>query len=916
MSTGPENLNPPKWAQTLMKWFCPPALREELEGDLLEEYKHQLLTQGRQRANRDYLLNVASFVRPASVLLTSLNKWKSQYAIVMLRNYITTCLRNIFRAPTYSLINLAGLTMGLVSCMLVFQYVFFENEADGFHNGGDAIYRVALKTVTNQGTPETQAQLFLGAGDAFKREVGGVENFTRIRADFFQEGPTLSYTTGSDRVAIKDVAALIVDSTFLDVFSFPLVKGDRKTALQTPHSIVITESTALRLFGDQDPIGKTLEYALNQGPQSVQVSAVAKDVPSNSHIQFDVIVPLRQYLNNIPPQNRAAYSDWNFDEFTTYVALAPGVNVKDTELLMNKVIQKNIGEALKRANKTTEVVLQPLKSVYFDRATDLGTIGFGSAVLATRTGNERMVKFFTIIAIITLAIALLSYINLSTVRSLDRAKEVGVRKVIGANRGSLRIQFFLESILMNGFALILAILVVVLVMPYFNSFTQTNFTLASWFSPRFLMLTATIFVVGVILSGSYPAFVLSSFIPAVALKGKGSTSMASRSRLRRFLVVLQYAPAITLLVCTVVVSNQLDFMRNMDVGLEMDKLITIRSPRLLPDGMQSGDAEAMFRNELTTISMVEAASYAGNQAGRGLNFSMPFEINSAGLTATKEFKCSGVDHDFSSVFGLQLKAGESFAAGMSATYGNPDDFIRRVLLNETAVRTFGFQKNEDAVGQLLTSTNGSRYYVHGVLEDFNWASVHRATDPVMLWYTPNNRFMTIRISAGANQAEALTQIQSVYTRLFPADVFHFENAQDVYNRQYGEDEKFASLFNIFSGMAILIASMGLFAMSAFSAERRVREIGIRKVLGANVFQIVRLLAKEFIALVVISLVVASPIAWAVMNNWLQHFAFHIDLNAIPFVIIGLAAIGLAAVTVSARSIKAAKANPVSSLKVE
>jgi putative ABC transport system permease protein len=526
-----------------------------------------------------------------------------------------------------------------------------------------------------------------------------------------------------------------------------------------------------------------------------------------------------------------------------------------------------------------------------------------------------MTYFFSVIAIITLAIALMSYINLSTVRSLDRAKEVGIRKVVGAHKHNLKVQFFMESVLMNTAALAISALLIFLLMPSFNAYVRTDITWVSWFNSTFLALFGGVFVIGVLLSGLYPAFVLSSFTPIAALKGKVG-SFTSRSRLRKLLVVLQYAPAIALLVCTIVVYNQLHFMKNMDVGLKMDKLITIRSARFLPENTRSRDAEAIFRNELKTIPSIAAASYAGNQAGRGLNFLVGFSADSAGRSGVTVFKCSGIDHEFANVFGLKLLAGEPFTEGMSPMYGKPDEFVQKVLVNETAVRTWGFEKMGDAVGRVLTSDEGGRFYVQGVLEDFNWSSAHKATDPVMFWYTPNNRFMTIRISAGANFNAALAQIKGVYDKLFPMDVFHYEFAEDVYNKQYGEDEKFAKLFGFFSGMAILIATMGLFGLSAFSAERRSKEVGIRKVLGANTGQIVQLLGKDFIMLVFVAFVIASPVAWFVMVAWLQNFAFHIDLNTIPFVVTGICALLIALITVSVKSISVASTNPVNVLRSE
>lgn len=913
--TAMENNQPPKWAHWLLEKLCPSHLLEEVEGDLLEEYQNQLKKYGARKANHEYVITVIGFM--FSKKRKSDQYTPSRFSTIMWKNYLVTAMRNIARSKTYSAINLAGLTFGLVSSMLIFQYVIYEKSADEFHEKINELYRVTLNM--NDGvTSERQAQIYLAAAPTFAEQIPAVKGFARIRADFFQECPTLSYTHDGERTIFKDIRSIMVDSTFLKLFSFQLLKGDAATAIKG-RSILITESTARKFFGTEDPIGRTIEYGMISGGgrqrvPSLEVTGVLKDAPANSHIQFDVIIPLELYIAGIEGSG-PFYAFFGMNEFTTYVELKPGTNVAEVQEMMTRIVNDQNGEAFKDINVTANVDLQPMRSVYFDRQTNLGTVGFGSAIVATRTGNQRMVYFFTVIAIITLAIALMSYVNLSTVRSLDRGKEVGIRKVIGAVKRNLRMQFLMESTLMNLAALAIAILIVMLLVPYFNEFVQTNFTLASWFNTRFLLLIGAIFITGVLLSGLYPAFVLSSFLPITVLKGSVG-SLGSKSRIRRFLIVLQYAPAISLLVCTIVVYSQLEYMRTMDVGLDMKTLVTVRSPFILPDSVSTTTAEASFKKEAVKIPEIEFASYAGNQAGRGLNFSIPFIVDSVSRNGIQFYRCSGVDHDFTSAFGIKVLAGESFTEGISNTYGNPDDRVRRVMVNETAARLWGFRKNEDAIGRVITGMSGQQFYVQAVLGDFNWASVHNAIEPVMLWYSPNNRFLTIKMKPGADVNRMISQVKAIYDSMFPNDVFHYEFADDVYNRQYGEDEKFSKLFSIFSVLAALIASMGLFGLAAFSAERRSKEVGIRKVMGASVSDIVQLLGKEFVLLVFIAFVVASPVAWFVMSGWLQTFAFHQHLNAMPFLVTGATAVAIAMVTVSWKTIGVANADPIKSLRDE
>ncbi|MDN5213302.1 permease prefix domain 2-containing transporter [Fulvivirgaceae bacterium BMA12] len=904
--------HPPRWATKLLHRICAPHLLEEIYGDLLEEYTYQFHKNGPRKAYWDYVFTVLGFIQPFAVRKKLIDRRSPLINFTMLRNYFITALRNIARYKTYSTINLAGLTLGLACSMLIFQYVTMERGADQFHEKVDQIYRVAFKTEVNGQTAETFSHIFYGAGEAFAAEIPELENFTRIQADFFQEGPTVSHTEGENKQTFKDIRAIIVDTTFLSIFSFPLLSGDPNTALQQPQAILLTEGIAQRMFGPENPVGKIVDYALLGAPQSFVVTGLLKDIPQNSHIQFDVVIPNLNFLNNLSEQALKNMA-WGRDEYTTFVSITPNSDLEKIEKIMTDIVDHHIGENLRRNNIKLSTVLQPMKSVYFDRETDLGVTGFGSVQLTTRTGNDQIVYFLTVIGIITLVIAFISYVNLSTIRSLDRAKEVGIRKVTGANRSNIQWQFFFEAALINFTALVLALLLLLLLMPTINAFSQLGFTPTFWLSKPFLILFGGVFLLGVVLSGAYPALVLSSFRPITVLRGNFS-SPAGRSNLRRVLIVLQYTPVIALLVCTTVVFKQLNYMQKKDIGLEMSELVTIRSPRLLPEGMNNRSAEPALKKEILALSSVASVSFTGNQAGRGLNFPHHFEVDSAGQTGIQTVTGTGVDHDFADVYGLTIVAGAPFTEGMSRNTGGQQK-VNKVLVNETAVKTWGFKRNEDAVGQIITNLDGGKFYILGVLEDFNWSSVHKETQPVMFWYTPTNRFMTIKLNT-ADLNNSLMEVKSIYDQLFPEDVFHYEMTDTVFKGQYDEDKKFAHIFGIFSGVSILIASLGLFGLSAFTTARRSKEVGIRKVLGASVNHIVRLLSREFLFLVFIAFVLACPIAWMVMRNWLENFAFRIDLTGAPFIASGLGALLIAIITVSWKTFNAATTNPVNVLKNE
>jgi len=900
----------------MAKWlvfnFTKDGLHEEFIGDLQEIYQGRIIARGKFHARLMYWIDVLHLL----IGFSSINLFRDQINFtIMFKNYFTTAFRNITKHKAYSAINLAGLTLGLACSMLIFQYVTIEKGADSFHENIDKIYRVALQEELNGQTNEPFSQIFRGVGDVLMDEIPEVENLTRTYSHFFQQGPTISYLANDEtRHTFRDISSLLVDTTFLSVFSFPLLAGDPATAVQQPGAILVTETMAQKLFGDEDPMGKIVHYTLGSINIDFTITGILKNTPDNSHIQFDVVVPQDIFLSMVPEERLSAWV-WRIRNYSTYISVRENADIEKIENVLTDRLNLHINSNIENAI-TYKAVLQPMKSVYFDRETDLGMTVGGRTQSTYHTGNERTVYFLTVIGIITLAIAFISYTNLSTIRSIDRAREVGIRKVAGAGKSTLKWQFFFEASLMNVLALSLAALLLFMLLPTISSYLQINITPSSWLDRSFLMLFGGVFLLGVALSGWYPAFVLSSFKPIAALKGNNA-GHSGKSTLRKVLIVLQYTPAIALLVCMSVVYQQLNFMRDRDIGLDMGTLITVRSPRILPDEMSSAEAEMALRNEIYTLSSVEHVTYAGNQAGRGLNFQRQFQVDSAGQFGILDVLGTGIDHEFIDVYGLELLAGTAFREGdMTARRNTDPNWARNVLVNETMVRKCGFKNNEDAIGHIIKPLDAGRSYkIQGVLEDFNWSSLHQETQPVILWYKPENAFLTVKLSS-ADIADPIAQIKSIYNRLFPDEVFLYEMTDAVFKEQYREDEQFANLFGIFSLVGIFIASLGLYGLSAFTTARRSKEVGIRKVLGSSVNSVVGLLSKDFLLLVLLAFLLACPIAWFTMSSWLDNFAFKTELTFIPFITAGFGAILIAAITVSWKAYKAATVNPVDVLKNE
>ena len=821
----------------------------------------------------------------------------------MLTNYLKVALRTLLRQKGYTFINIAGLTMGLACCILIFQFVAFETSFDAFHETADRIYRIAITETRSGEEPRTSALVGFGAGPAFAEETPEIVRYTRIQPDFFQEGPTVSYKEAGAERTFKEQRAFFADSTLLSMFTYRLVQGDPTTAMRQPQTLLLTETTARKYFGSENPVGKTLEYTSPNISGTYMVAGVLADVPANSHLQFDVLLPVHAFFDEQDPLGDYQWGrDNNYR--SAYVELRAGADVAEVERKLTDVLYRHTGDDIRARNAVAAVQLQPLQSVHLDVDTDAGRI---------ETSDPKTVYFFSIIALVTLAIALVNYVNLSTARAVDRAKEVGVRKVVGAQRKQLIGQFLLESVLTNLAGLLLALGLAALLLPVVNRLIGTQLSLVAWGSGPFLTASAGALVIGVLLSGFYPAFVLSSFRPARVLKGK-ATSFASRVNLRKGLVVVQFTASVLLLIGTGVVYSQLNYMRQLDVGLDLDQVLMVTSPRVLPEGMESRTAEHSFREEVRKLPAVTGAAFSGNMVGDGFVDGGPARLDTADPSAARDVWVTAVDHDFTEVYSIDLVAGEQFREGMPSWFVGPRSVPRPALINETAVQTFGLASNEAALNQIIMQ-GSLRYVVLGVLEDFNWSSAHRPAEPVLFRHNPTNRFLSLKVST-ANLAGTIAAVRETFEAMFPGNSFEYHFADAVFDAQYQDDKRFAALFGVFAGLAILIACLGLLGLVSFTAARRSKEIGIRKVLGASVINLVSLLSADFLKLVGIAFLLAAPLAYFGMQQWLDNFAYRIEIGPGVFVTAGALALAIALLTVSYQSIKAALANPVKSLRYE
>ena len=814
----------------------------------------------------------------------------------MFKNYFKIAWRNLLRKRGFALINIFGLSIGLTCCLLIFQYVAFEYSFDRFHDHEKNIYRV-LQAYARSGDAMDKGHAFTAQAlaPALADGVPEITAITRIHSD----NAIVSTPAHPERVFEED-RILYADPTFTEIFSFPILSGNAETTLQ-PGTALLSRSASQKYFGTANPLGQVLEVT-GAVEKSYRVTGILEDVPTNSHLQFDVLLSMDDLLRG-EGYSTEPEGGWSWNNFSTYIHLHPQANVNRVEKKMTEVYLTHRGEAIRQQGGRAALHLQPLGDVHLNAEV------LGAANIAS--GSYRTVYFFLLIGLVTFIIALVNYVNLATARAVNRSREVGVRKVVGAQRKQLITQFLCEAAVTNLVAAVLAVVLAEALIPLVNDLAETQLSGALWMSPGFWAAFLATLATGTLLAGLYPAFVLSSFRPAAVLKGKVGP-FAAHLWLRRSLVVLQFSASIVLIAGTVVVYNQLDYMRSMDVGLELQQILTVPAPRVLPEETDRAVATQTFLEELRRLPTVEQASASSSLPGQGFNW------NGAAIRKAADDEAHAIrgvatyiDTAFARLYELELLAGKAFA---DVTLSEDEDAPWMIIINETTAKTLGYATPDEAVDEAL-NIGGYDAQVIGVYKDFNWSSAHEERQNIVFGPTNEGRHISLRLATNDWPA-AISSVQVIYDRLFPGNVFEYAFADEVFDQQYRNDQRFATLFSIAAGMAIFIACLGLLGLVAFTAQQRTKEIGMRKVLGATVGNIVTLLTKDFLKLVIAGFVLAVPVAWYTMHQWLENFAYKIEIGPRVFLFSGLVTLFIALATLSWQSIKAAVANPANSLRNE
>jgi len=793
------------------------------------------------------------------------------------------------RNKTFSAINIFGLAIGIATCLIIMLFVNNELNYDRYNKKADRMVRVYFQGNV-QGEKMKESSVMPPVAQTLKKDYPEVEEATRMR-DFGT--PKLMYGDKS----FRGDAFVFVDSNFFQVFTLPLTAGNAKTALLEPNCIVITKEVANKYFGNEDPMGKVISFKDGKNAPC-KVTGVIEKVPLNSHFHFDIFASMSSLTESREPT-------WMSSNFHTYLVLKEGYDYKKLDAKLPHVVEKYMGPQMlaamgmtlaefRRKGSDISFHLQPLTDIHLhsDFTGDFG-----------QSGDIRYVYIFGAIALFMLMIACINFMNLSTAGASKRSREVGIRKVLGSVKSQLVKQFLTESILITAIALIIAVVLMYMALPAFNNLANQNLSF-NFSEHPFVIPSLIIFILLVgIIAGSYPAFYLSSFNPVSVLKGK-FVSGKKNTQLRSGLVVFQFFISIILIVSTTVVYKQLSYIQNKKLGYDKEQVMIIGYTYLL------GKNQNAFRQELINDPRVASVSNSGYlPAGNSNNnnFFVAAEENPDRLIKSLRYD---VDENYINTLGIKLAAGRNFSSSF-----NTDSSA--AILNESAANALGWR--EKSIGRSILKTdnrgNKSAYHIIGIVKDFHFRSLHERISPLIMVLSPDPGTLIIKLKT-KDIAALTTTLKQRWTNYGAEDPLSFSFLDDRFNNTYKAEQKIGTILGIFAGLTIFVACLGLFGLATFTAEQRTKEIGIRKLLGATVTGIVSLLSKDFLKLVFIAFVVASPVAWFIMNKWLQDFEYRINISVWVFVIAALLAIAITLITVSFRAIKAAVANPVNSLKTE
>lgn len=805
----------------------------------------------------------------------------------MLKNYLFSTLRYITKRKGFSILNILGLSIGLAASLLILQYVKDELSYDDFHENGENIYRVQYDFYQDGERVFQCATAFNKVGPALKADYPEVENFCRLYLRY--GGGVVRY----EDISIKETNIFNADESFFEIFSYTLLAGDRKTALKEPNTAVVEEETAKKFFGSENPIGKRIRFG---SQEEYEITGVVRS-PENSHLKFTFLFSYKTYPKFYPEMTARDWEEgWGWYDFYTYIQLKPGADPKAIDAKFPQFVKKYGRDGDSERFKFS---LQHLPEVHL----------YSNLIQEARVnGNGQSVYFLLVISLFILVIAWVNYVNLSTARAVERAKEVGVRKSIGAARIQLAAQFIAEAFVINFIAVFVAIALLNVSIPFFNMISGKELTSSILVDKYFWYAVIGLFLGGSAFSGLYPALVLSSYQPAQVLKGpmKGSREGLF---LRKGLVVFQFVSSVALIAGTLIVYQQLRFMQNRELGIDIDQMLVINSPGVVVDNNLYPSQYTSFKNEMLRHPAVKKMTGSSEVPGNLIYWTNGSKrIGGDQEVASTVMYRMGIDLDFFKTYGNEVITGRVFADEFTGDSSS-------VVLNRKAVDVLGFKNPEDAVGGLI-SIGGDTLTVVGVVENYHQEGLKNDFRQTAFHLAPRDQaYYSLKVET-KDLAQTLAYAKEKYAQLFPGNPFDYFFLDTFFNRQYKNDQQFGQVFGFFALLAIFVASLGLFGLASFTASQRTKEIGIRKVLGSSVPNIFLLLSKDFLKLVILANIIAIPLVWLLMDEWLNTFAFRISIGVWIFMVSAVLTTFIALVTVSYQSISAAMANPVKSLRYE
>ena len=801
----------------------------------------------------------------------------------MFKIFFIVAWRNLIKNKITTILNVAGLAIGVAVCLFISVWLQRELSFDDFHPNADNIFRIT-NTFKSESETFSQAPSGIALGAQLPKQLSSLKSACRVFSFEYK------FRAGNNQ--FFEPHTFVVDSNFFSFFGFHLQQGQPTQALSSPHQIVLSAKTAIKYFGStQGVIGKTMMM----DDQPMTVAGVAENPPANSHLQFDIVIPYSNFRSwAIANWKQDPDEQWVGGWPYTYVKLTDPRKLKEVEKQVNNVVAKFSEKDWKENKMSYQYFLQPVRDIHLKSHLRYD---------AANNGSLSTVNIFSIVGIIVLLLACINYINLTTAGAIKRAKETSVRKVVGATKLQLVRQFFLETFIICALAVMLGVLIFKTILPAFSTWIGQPYLFPVTLENVLIIFAFIIFISGV--AGIYPAMILSSFNPAISLKGNFSQSKRGNI-IRKSLVVFQFTITIALVASILIINQQMNFVRNKSLGFNGNAVLEVNF---------NGDQNviqhyASVRNELLKSPYIlNVTKHNANIVG-GLGNGWTTTQNSKGEEVSTSIYRLSVDADYFDTYGMQLAAGRFFSKDI------PTDTLKSVLINEAAVKTFGWQKPENALGKPFGKGDDTRYVI-GIVKDFNFESLHKPVDALLIGYAKGGNSNSISLKIDASHIhEAINHLMKTWKDVVLEVPLQYSFIDERIAEQYGSEQKMEGIFYGFSGLSLLIACLGLFGLSTFIVERKIKEIGIRKVLGASVPGIVSLLSKDFLKLVLLSMLIASPLAWYFMNKWLQDFAYRIHISWSVFVAAGIIALLIALITVSIQSIKAAMAYPVKNLRTE